>query len=392
MKTSFAVIALIAMLSVQVAAELGVDDSHHAHQYSENTFKCLKQSNFDFAILNVFHRDTANSFFPSNFKNAKKASFTHIDAIATLCSNYKKAKKNVDKKIKKDLGKHWGQRLFLEIAPLEGCWSSNQTYNLEYVEAVARSLHRFGFHLGVFTNESNWNQIMGDSGKKTILSELPLMFSLTDGDADFSQGNSKQYNFSGWHMPEIKQYALNSTKYCGTDINLDYVDGAPIYSPKNCSAGTWCHHHVHENKDKKSHSHHSHGHSLKTKWSKKSDKSESVSLKSKQDSSTISVASTTTEYNSFESSCEDSTCFYTTTTEENHSGDEPTDSDGWTYGSSYDGPTEEGDFDDEEAGDEFELDNEALDDGIVDAVEGAADAVLDVVEDILMAIFAIFGF
>jgi len=89
----------------------------------------------------------------------------------------------------------------LEAAPYSGCWSSNTTYNFEYYEAIAATLHKAGFHIGVFSNQSNWQTIFGNVNP-TAMKTLPLWYAYDDGQAGFE--NSGQSSFAGWKNPEIK--------------------------------------------------------------------------------------------------------------------------------------------------------------------------------------------
>jgi len=55
---------------------------------------------------------------------------------------------------------------------------------------------------------------------------LPLWFSSDDGQDKFESEGGEYFDY--WMVAEIKQYETNSNE-CGTQVNLDFVNGSPIY-------------------------------------------------------------------------------------------------------------------------------------------------------------------
>ena len=95
---------------------------------------------------------------------------------------------------------------------IEGQWSSSKTSNQQFFENLVSEAQKLNQTVGIYTSESQWSVIMGDSYTKG--SKFPLWYAHYDNVASFSDFKP----FAGWTKPAMKQYS-GDDEDCG--INLD---------------------------------------------------------------------------------------------------------------------------------------------------------------------------
>jgi len=107
-------------------------------------------------------------------------------------------------------------------------WSSDQSVNRNFVQAMIDEAQRLGVRLGIYTSASQWIPIMGewDGG-----SSFPLWYAHYDDNPSFSDFSP----FGGWSSPSIKQYEGN-LDVCGASIDADWCVWCvchPLPSPRS---------------------------------------------------------------------------------------------------------------------------------------------------------------
>jgi hypothetical protein len=101
-------------------------------------------------------------------------------------------------------------------ADVEGTqyWSSDQNYNVAFIQDMVNEASRQGYNIGIYTNYYQWSPITGNTAQ---FSYLPLWYAHYDGNPSFSDF----FSFGGWSYPNIKQYA-GDVNLCGAGVDKNY--------------------------------------------------------------------------------------------------------------------------------------------------------------------------
>merc|ERR1712054_103832 len=105
------------------------------------------------------------------------------------------------------MGAKWGTT-WIDVEGPGTYWSSSQSANQQFFEAMANELKKLGQTVGVYTSASQWNPIMGSG--YTGGSKYPLWYAHYDNNPSFSAFSP----FGGWHSPAMKQYQ-GDVSQCG---------------------------------------------------------------------------------------------------------------------------------------------------------------------------------
>jgi len=202
----------------QTLATDGLDISIYQGAVSGNTWSCLKNSGYDFAIVQVYDGGSANSNCVGNVEAAWGAGFAHVDIYAFLCPNCmsgsgaQQASTVVNYINSEGLSGKFGM-IWMDIEPCSGCWSDAQT-NADFIDQVASTFSSAGLSVGIYTNWVSWPEIVGSwSG----LSSYPLWYPHYDDAQTFSDFEA----FGGWSTPAMKQFD-DQPAVCGLSIDHDW--------------------------------------------------------------------------------------------------------------------------------------------------------------------------
>ena len=117
------------------------------------------------------------------------------------------------------------RKLWIDIEnnPSTQCgWSTNKTKNCQLLSALITAGNGLGLSLGVYSQVSEWNAIMGSGDACLAGSSLPLWYvSLKTGEAAYADF----VPFGGWKSPFMKQYSFTSqlATSCGIKADADWV-------------------------------------------------------------------------------------------------------------------------------------------------------------------------
>ena len=96
-------------------------------------------------------------------------------------------------------------------------WSSNPLNNQDFFEAKVEQASSMGQDIGVYTSDSQWGPIMGDS--YTGGSAYPLWYAHYDNNPSFSDFTP----FAGWSEAAVKQYGDHGSD-CGYSYDQDWAE------------------------------------------------------------------------------------------------------------------------------------------------------------------------
>jgi len=105
------------------------------------------------------------------------------------------------------------QRIWLVVQSLS--WSLDVEKNQNFITTLISSGKDAGANLGIFTNDYNWEQIVGINWNGA--QDLPLWYAHLDNDTSFSDFTS----FGGWTAPTLKMYQ-GPISACNTDSDLNW--------------------------------------------------------------------------------------------------------------------------------------------------------------------------
>jgi len=217
----FKTIFFISFVFACAIAIEGVDFSKFQGAPAQATFNCFKKHKKDFLIMQIWGGgEGINGDFVKNYKKAKAAKITYIDAYAFICNGCDgNTPANICKKINETLPGDFNGTVWIDVENCEGCWKGSPKTRLKFVQAVVKKCNETGMELGVYSGLGVWESVFGKAGfDGGSLKKLPLWYSHYDDDPSFKDWPSVK--FGGWEKPAIKQYK-GSTPYCKTTVDFN---------------------------------------------------------------------------------------------------------------------------------------------------------------------------
>ena len=191
-------------------SSLGIDVSELT---SAAAFTCLRQKGYTFAVVRIYqslgHVD-ANA--RQSIMNAKAGGMSVVDGYIFPCPKCG----NPAGQVKAAISNVHGLGLGTVWLDIEGpqYWSSSPAQNVAFIHAMVAQAKSMGVRLGVYTSQSQWQPIAGDSSE---FSDLPLWYAHYNNRHDFSDWTP----FAGWTKPVTHQYTGMGGGMCGLSQDQD---------------------------------------------------------------------------------------------------------------------------------------------------------------------------
>ncbi|KAL0484822.1 GH family lysozyme [Acrasis kona] len=208
------ILLALSVFVVYANATLGLDLSFWQGDVSLNTWKCLRGSGYQFAIVQVWKQSgEPNPWAVSDIKRAYAAGFLHVDAYIfpkTSISPEDQVKRSIDLLRSQGAG-NFGM-IWIDVES-KAAWG-NCDQNVAYLNRLINQIKNMGVKPGIYSSSSQWSAIMCGRGG---FSNIPLWYAHYDNNPSFSDFRS----FGGWSKPAIKQYK-GDTKQCGINIDANF--------------------------------------------------------------------------------------------------------------------------------------------------------------------------
>jgi len=190
----------------------GVDVSDYV---SGSTAGCMVQSGLSFAAVRCWHSTgSPDSNAPGSVSNLNVAGFTRVDVYMFPCYSCGDGGGQVSRAVSYLQGYSVNFSVFWFDIEGPSYWSSDQSSNAAFFNAMRSEGQSLGLNMGVYTGWNQWPQIMGSLDA----SDLPLWYPHYDNTPSFNDFQS----FNNWNSPTWKQYA-DSGPYCGGDYDADWA-------------------------------------------------------------------------------------------------------------------------------------------------------------------------
>jgi len=185
---------------------------------SEAAWACLKsQHGVRFAVARAY---TESGLFDDacveSVKNARAAGLSPVDVYFFPAFYHKAANASVDQ-FHSSMTSHGvhANRVWLDIEGPQ-YWGPDHQRNNDYILDLYYRLKSQGYIVGVYTSDSQWVPITGDS---KILSFLPVWYAAyeTPQEPNFNDWRP----FGGWSRPSIKQFRGTHSE-CGASIDANW--------------------------------------------------------------------------------------------------------------------------------------------------------------------------
>jgi GH25 family lysozyme M1 (1,4-beta-N-acetylmuramidase) len=213
---------LVLALTLSLAVcRTGFDISMYQGAVGQDTFSCLLNQGYDFAIIQAWCGGYGiNSNFASNVENAKNAGIPYVDVYAFACNNCdENSPSDVVSQIQNNLPSDFDGMLWFDVEPCTDCWLSDSS-NLDYINSLVTTAQGYGFNVGIYSSLYSWQSVVGSDGATTAAIEgVPLWYAHYDGSGDFD--DSTYYEFGGWSSPNIKQFS-DGGDACGLSFDSDW--------------------------------------------------------------------------------------------------------------------------------------------------------------------------
>jgi len=214
-------LCLLLCSTIGLARE-GVDFSSFEGEFTQKDLDCLAANNKTFAIVEIWkHQWGINKYWLGYYEALQKMNFEFVDAYAFICNGCEgNTPKNICSSINETLPADFKGKLWIDVEPCDGCWSSNFTENMQFVVDVIDTCTPYGWQLGIYSTKYCWSEVVGEFSAPEKLTNLPLWFAHWDNSSNFN--DYEKYSVGNWTHPIMKQKS-GLASLCGLDIDLDYL-------------------------------------------------------------------------------------------------------------------------------------------------------------------------
>ncbi|CAL6112159.1 Glycosyl_hydrolase family 25 protein [Hexamita inflata] len=205
------------MLSVVLTLTTrGFDVSYYQGAVSQDTFNCLYNNGYRFAIIQAQIGSTFNNNAISDYWRAKQAGIEYVD-FYIFPTTAKDARGQVRDTINRLISEGvMAGMVWLDVESIElffDDWSTNQWYISTMLDEMSSILG--ANRVGVYSNWNQWQSIVGWNW--TGASGHQLWYPHYDNWQSFDDFQ----NFGGWNSPSIKQYQGDQNE-CGTALDRNF--------------------------------------------------------------------------------------------------------------------------------------------------------------------------
>uniref|UniRef100_A0A0N5AJI7 Lysozyme n=1 Tax=Syphacia muris TaxID=451379 RepID=A0A0N5AJI7_9BILA len=185
---------------------------------STSQFQCLWNNNYRFFIARVYKSYGAvDNTGIQNIKNANAAGWVYTDGYIFPChsSTCKSAKAQVRDAVNalRNAGAKFGQ-IWIDVEIYN--WGSDKNYNRQFILDMVAEVKALGIVPGIYTNNNNWQNIVGLSWSG--VSDCPLWWANYNNDPGFG----RFVPFGGWSKPAIHQYKGDVAGPCSVGLDMNY--------------------------------------------------------------------------------------------------------------------------------------------------------------------------
>jgi len=198
----------------------GIDINTGEGPFSLDTWKCVKNSGYDFAIIQIWRGGyQLGKHFTTEWTNAKAAGIKYVDAYIFACNNcIGNAPENVCSKVASALPNGFDGMVWLDIEICTACFVGSPEDKLHYFESIVNVCTSKGMKMGIYSFYGGWWDMFGSPRYTSgTLTKLPLWYAHYNNDKTFS--DFEQYKFGDWKKPAIKQWKADAT-VCGILCDL----------------------------------------------------------------------------------------------------------------------------------------------------------------------------
>ncbi|CAJ0591800.1 unnamed protein product [Cylicocyclus nassatus] len=202
---------LFAALFGTSAATLGFDTIQNL---TVNEFLCLKDYNYSFYVARIWQSlGKFDEHGMQNMRNAHEAGFNVsayiFPCLAKKCASPQEQVETTINRLK-SYNVHY-ERIFLDIEIFD--WPNDIKANRKFINAMCNKLDEMGVKWGIYTNENNWNKIVGKKFNKW--KHKKLWWAYWGANNGTLKSNFK--SFGGWKDFYMQQYAGDFKGPCRYD-------------------------------------------------------------------------------------------------------------------------------------------------------------------------------
>jgi len=213
---------IVSLVALPGICTTGWDVSYTDGEVSTSVFTCLRNDGYVFGFVEATAGSNGllNPNCAKTVANAHSAGIPNVDVY--IFPNVSSNAAQMTKTIVQDLinSKTLSRNMIWFDIENPSLWTVSLETNIRWLLAAVNQAESMysgcgaSTCVGIHTNETQWNTIMGGS---TAFSGLQLWYANYDNNPSFSGYKP----FSGWSKPAIKQYVGNAA-VCGTQIGKDY--------------------------------------------------------------------------------------------------------------------------------------------------------------------------
>jgi len=181
-------------------------------------FSCFKQNHYVYAIVRAWlNFGKVDPAARETLIAAEKAKLLYADVYMNPCIQCKMTpQQQVIEVVKALNGTKYGT-IMVQIA-LGDKWSTNETYNCEYVNSMVAEIQKHQKAAGVASDADTWEKIMGKNCE--VKGDYVGCWWIKH---DKQQGLDHFKPFGGFTFPAIKEFD-GPAKMCGSEVDLNFCN------------------------------------------------------------------------------------------------------------------------------------------------------------------------
>ncbi|CAL6005844.1 Glycosyl_hydrolase family 25 protein [Hexamita inflata] len=195
----------------------GFDVSYYQGAVSQDTFNCLHNNGYSFAIIQAQIGSTFNANAISDYQRAKAAGIQYID-FYIFPTTAKDARGQVRDTIQRlqNAGVMNGNMIWLDVESID-LFYPTYAQNQNYISAMLSEMSNMlgANRVGVYSNWVQWQSIVGNGW--TGAQPHQIWYPHYDNWQSFADFQP----FGGWTKPSIKQYQGDQNE-CGTALDRNF--------------------------------------------------------------------------------------------------------------------------------------------------------------------------